>query len=290
MRISRIYNNNVALTVNHLGQEAVVIGRGIAFGKRKGQMIDPAAVEQTFVPEQGMSGERLSLTLSEIPAEILSIATGLESRVRADGMLELSNSFIIPLADHLHYAVMRAREGVRVDYPLAPEVTLLYPREVEYGRSVIAAVRERLQVQMDPGEAIPLALHLVNAQFATADMSQAFRMTEVFAQVFEIIEASYEQKIDPDSMSAARFVTHLRYLFVRASRASAESAEDAENEVSQPSLLAALRADAPRAYACAQKVLLVLQMQLKQSLTRDELTYLTIHIARLARDMWGINA
>ncbi len=290
MRISRIYNNNVALTVNHLGQEAVVIGRGIAFGKRKGQMIDPAAVEQTFVPEQGMSGERLSLTLSEIPAEILSIATGLESRVRADGVLELSNSFIIPLADHLHYAVMRAREGVRVDYPLAPEVTLLYPREVEYGRSVIAAVRERLQVQMDPGEAIPLALHLVNAQFATADMSQAFRMTEVFAQVFEIIEASYEQKIDPDSMSAARFVTHLRYLFVRASRASAESAEHAEDEVSQPSLLAALRADAPRAYACAQKVLLVLQMQLKQSLTRDELTYLTIHIARLARDMWGINA
>ena len=290
MRISRIYNNNVALTVNHLGQEAVVIGRGIAFGKRKGQMIDPAAVDQTFVPEQGMSGERLSLTLSEIPAEILSIATGLESRVRADGVLELSNSFIIPLADHLHYAVMRAREGVRVDYPLAPEVTLLYPREVEYGRSVIAAVRERLQVQMDPGEAIPLALHLVNAQFATADMSQAFRMTEVFAQVFEIIEASYEQKIDPDSMSAARFVTHLRYLFVRASRASAESAEHAEDEVSQPSLLAALRADAPRAYACAQKVLLVLQMQLKQSLTRDELTYLTIHIARLARDMWGINA
>ena len=289
MRISRIYNNNVALTVNHLGQEAVVIGRGIAFGKRKGQMIDPAAVEQTFVPERGMSGERLSLTLSEIPAEILSIATGLESRVRADGVLELSNSFIIPLADHLHYAVMRAREGVRVDYPLAPEVTLLYPREVEYGRSVIAAVRDRLQVQMDPGEAIPLALHLVNAQFATADMSQAFRMTEVFAQVFEIIEASYERTINPDSMSAARFVTHLRYLFVRASRTSTNRAEDVD-EVSQPSLLAALRSDAPRAYACAQKVLLVLQMQLKQSLTRDELTYLTIHIARLARDMWGINA
>ena len=69
-------------------------------------------------------------------------------------------------------------------------------------------------------------------------------MTEVFAQVFEIIEASYERKIDPDSMSAARFVTHLRYLFVRASRASANRAEDID-EVSQPSLLAALREDAP---------------------------------------------
>ena len=288
MRISRIYNNNVVLTVDHHGKESVMIGRGIAFGKRKGQLVDPSAVEQTFVPEQGMSGERLSMTLSEIPAEILSIATLLESKVRAEGALELSNSFILPLADHLHYAVVRARDGVRVQYPLAPEVTVLYPREVEYGRTVLEMVRERLQVELDPNEAIPLALHLVNAQFATADMSQAFRMTEVFAQVFEIIEASYERKIDPDSMSAARFVTHLRYLFVRASRASANHAED--DEVSQPSLLAALRADAPRAYACAQKVLLVLQMQLKHSLTRDELTYLTIHIARLARDMWGINA
>ena len=274
MRISRIYNNNVVLTVDHYGKESVMIGRGIAFGKRKGQLIDPSAVEQTFVPEQGMSGERLSMTLSEIPAE---------------SALELSNSFILPLADHLHYAVVRARDGVRVQYPLAPEVTVLYPREVEYGRTVLEMVRERLQVELDPNEAIPLALHLVNAQFATADMSQAFRMTEVFAQVFEIIEASYERKIDPDSMSAARFVTHLRYLFVRASRASANRTEDAD-EVSQPSLLAALREDAPRAYACAQKVLLVLQMQLKQTLTRDELTYLTIHIARLARDMWGINA
>ena len=288
MRISRIYNNNVVLTVDHHGKESVMIGRGIAFGKRKGQLVDPSAVEQTFVPEQGMSGERLSMTLSEIPAEILSIATLLESKVRAEGALELSNSFILPLADHLHYAVVRARDGVRVEYPLAPEVTVLYPREVEYGRTVLQMVRERLQVELDPNEAIPLALHLVNAQFATADMSQAFRMTEVFAQVFEIIEASYERKIDPDSMSAARFVTHLRYLFVRASRASANHTED--DEVSQPSLLAALRADVPRAYACAQKVLLVLQMQLKQSLTRDELTYLTIHIARLARDMWGINA
>ncbi len=67
MRISRIYNNNVVLTVDHYGKESVMIGRGIAFGKRKGQLIDPSAVEQTFVPEQGMSGERLSMTLSEIP-------------------------------------------------------------------------------------------------------------------------------------------------------------------------------------------------------------------------------
>ena len=84
-----------------------------------------------------------------------------------------------------------------MEYPLAPEVTVLYPREVEYGRAVLKMVRERLQVELDPNEAIPLALHLVNAQFATADMSQAFRMTEVFAQVLKLLRQAMSGPLIP---------------------------------------------------------------------------------------------
>lgn len=285
MRISRIYNNNVALTVDSLGQQSVVIGRGLAFGKRKGDLVDPSKVEQTFVPEQGISAERLSWSLSEIPAEILKISSEIEDSVRHDRNVEVSNSFIIPFADHLHYAVIRARDRLRVDYPLAPEVNLLYPHEVQVGRRALDLVHERMGFDLDANEAVPLALHLVNAQFATADMSRAFRMTEVFAQVFEVIEVAYERSIDSSSIFAVRFITHLRYLFVRADQLKVTKSGGVG--VSQPSLLAALRVDAPRAYACAQKVLLLLEMQIRQPLTQDELTYLTIHIDRLAKDLWG---
>ena len=282
MRISRIYNNNIALLEDSTGKQSVVMGRGIAFGKRKGDMIDPAKIEQTFVPEQGISPERLSWSLSEIPADILSIATQLEAQARADSTLAIANSFILPLADHLHYALIRAREGTRVQYPLEPEVTVLYPREVAYGRQALQMVAERTGVLLDSVESIPLALHLVNAQFATADMSRAFRMTEVFAQVFEVIESAYGRSIDSSSISAARFITHLRYLFVRADQGKLEP-----TGISQPSVLAAVRADAPEAFACAQKVLMLLEMQMQHSLREDELTYLTIHIDRLAKDIWG---
>ena len=47
----------------------------------------------------------------------------------------------------------------------------------------------------------------------------------------------------------------------------------------RPSLFGRSACGCARAFACAQKVLLVLQMRLNHSLTRDELTYLTIHIA-----------
>ena len=66
MRISRIYNNNVALAQAYTGEQMVVIGRGLAFGKRKGDMVDPTLIEQTFVPEHGTPDEHLAGSLAKI--------------------------------------------------------------------------------------------------------------------------------------------------------------------------------------------------------------------------------
>ena len=280
MRISRIFNNNVALATSHTGVETVVIGRGLAFGKRKGDLIDPTRVEQTFVPEEGTSDERLRWSLAEIPPEVLALATELEQEVRADSNFSVSHSFIIPMADHLNFALTRAREGITVGYPLALEVSQLYPREVDFGRRAVALTAERTGVQLPEQEAIPLALHLVNSQFAAADMSQTYRMTEIFSQIFDLFKTAYGRDIDQDSMSAARFVTHLRYLFVRSSEGRKHS-EDTASSV----LLDAVRSSYPKAFACAQKVYLLLEMQFGLALSEDELTYLTIHLARLAKDL-----
>lgn len=280
MRISRIFNNNVALATNPEGEEVVIIGRGITFGKRKGQMIDPTRIEQTFVPEKGTTSERLSWALSEIPAEVLSIATALEQEVKRDPAITVSHSFILPLADHLNFAVVRAKNGVVVDYPLAAEVTQLYPHELEFGRRAIELVHQQLGVELPENEAVPLALHLVNSQFSTGDMNRTFQMTEVFGQIFDLIATAYGKSVDEDSMGAARFITHLRYLFVRASK-DGERPETLE----LPAIYETVKESYPKAFACAQKIYLLLEMQLGQELTTDELSYLTIHVERLAKTL-----
>lgn len=279
MRISRIFNNNVALAQTFAGEEVVVIGRGLAFGKRRGDMVDPTLVEQTFVPDRGTSLESLSGLLAEIPSEILGVASDVEAMVKSEGV-RVSHSFIVPLADHLNFAVVRAREGVEVDYPLAPEVAQLYPQEMRFGRLAVDLVRERLGVELPDIEAVPLAMHLVNAQFAVDDMGGTYRMTEVFAQIFDVLATFFGGPVDRSLMSAARFVTHLRYLFVRVGKPAAEGP-------SIPLLLETVRSAHPQAFACARKVRLILEMHVQQDLTDDELAYLTIHIARLAQDQFG---
>ncbi|WP_421084251.1 PRD domain-containing protein [Rothia nasimurium] len=281
LRISRIYNNNVALARSYSGEEMVVIGRGLAFGKRKGDMLDPTLIEQTFVPEQGASDENLAWSLAKIPSDILAVATELEALVKAEG-ITVAHSFVVPVADHVNFAVERARNSLEVDYPLALEVRQLYPQEVRFGERALQLIRERLGVDLPEIEAIPLAMHLVNSQFESTGMAGTYRMTEIFAEIFEVIGAGFGGPMDRSLMSAARFVTHLRYLFVRAS-----AAQVADPGTGVPLLLESMKDAHPKAFAVAVKVKLVLENHLGQALTDDELTYLTIHIARLARDQYG---
>lgn len=283
MRIVRIYNNNVALAQSSTGEQVVVIGRGLAFGRRRGDMVDPTLVEQTFVPDHGTPDEHLAGSLAQIPSEILGIATDLEGLVKAEG-IRVSHSFIAPVADHINYAVIRAREGLSVDYPLALEVRQLYPQEVLFGERALDLIEERLGLRLPEIEAIPLALHLVNSQFASDDMRSTYRMTEVFAQIFDVIGTGFGEPVERSLMSAARFVTHLRYLFVRASQPL-----EGQEGAAVPLLLESLKDAHPHAFAVATKVKLVLEVHLEQNLTEDELTYLTIHIARLARDQYGVS-
>lgn len=282
MRILRVFNNNVVLGENESGEQAVMIGRGLAFGKKKGQSLDPDLVEQTFVPES-QGEEQLTAMLSEIPADILSLATELQSIARDEMGANISHSFVIPLADHINYALVRGRQGLRIEYPLSIEVGQLYPKEVAFGRRAIGMINDRFGANLPEDEATPIALHLVNSQFATEDLVRTFRMTEVFTQIFDVISAAYGQEINQSNMSVARFVTHLRYLFVRA--------EQGKNPVSQdpafPAIHDAVRSSYPRAYDCAYKIVLLLQIHLHQELSDDEHTYLTMHIARLATDLWG---
>lgn len=283
MRILRIFNNNVVLASNDAGEQAVMIGRGLAFGKRKHEPLDPGLVERTFVPEAAGGDEHLGALLSEIPPEILALATELEEVARTEMGMRISHSFVLPLADHLNFAMMRAREGMGVQYPLSIEVSQLYPKELAFGQRAVRMARERLGADLPDEEATPLALHLVNSQFASEDLAKTFKMTQIFSQIFQVIASAYGHEVDRSSLSVARFVTHLRYLFVR----TEQGRTAVQKDPTLPAIHDAVKTGYPEAYACADKVMLLLEMHLGDDLSEDEHTYLTIHIARLAADLWG---
>ena len=277
MEILRVFNNNVVLARDAERGEVIVTGRGLGFQAKPGHRVDPGRVVRVFVPEDGRDAANFGQLVAAIPPEHLLLADQALDVARAELGGRLHSTTVVALADHVSFAIKRMRQGIAVDYPLHVEVAHLYPRELAVAERVLAFVNERLDRPLPAEEAVPIALHLVNAGFASGDLSATYQMTGVFGQLFEVLEQACGRPISRDSVNAARFITHLRYFFVRA-HTGRQLTEGATG------LGSAIRTAYPEALGTATKLQAVLELRLGMPLTQDEVTYLTLHVARLVDD------
>lgn len=258
MKVFRALSNNAVLS-HKGGTEVVVTGWGVGFNKRPGDAIDPDKITRVFVPDDNFSAG----LLASIPLEYLEAA----SHVLEQLPMAVSSATVVALADHLHMASKRPAE----DNPLAAEVMHLYPQEFELAGRVLFELRDKMP--LPDSERTAIALHLVNAGFRRGDLHATTTMTEVFGQLFDIISEAFEITIDTESVNVARFITHLRYFFIRAERG-----EQLEGE---GQLLSGFLATRPDVVAVAHKLATVLALRLGTPLTKDETAYLALHVARL---------
>lgn len=284
MEVLRVFNNNVILAkdAGHGGSEVIVTGRGVGFQAKAGAPVDPAKVARVFVPSDGRDSDHVAELLADIPLENITLMTDVLAASDLPKSLAGSATLLIALADHIGFAIRRAQEGASVEYPLRSEVSSLYSEEFAQAQHILdlvnASLAQRSRIQLPQGEAVALTLHLVNARFATGDLSFTYRMTGVLQQLIAVIEEFYSVSLTSDNVSVGRFITHLRYLFVRIHQHKQLTDEHS-------SVGAAIRDADPQAYRCAGMLASLIELRLDQALTQDEIAYLALHISRIAHNV-----
>lgn len=276
MRVKRVISNNAVLAVDDQLQEVVALGRGLGHGRRPGDAIATNQIEQVFFA--GDADERLTRFLADVPLEYIRAAGKIADLAHERLGVRITQSLLLPIADHLHFAVQRVRQGLPMTFPLAWEVSQLYPDELAIGEAAVQLANAAFNVRLPVDEAVAFAMHLVNAQFVSPGMTPAIEMTQTIAHAFDVIERTFDITIDHRSMSAARFVTHLRYLYARV--ASGKQIADPH-----PTFIDAITNAHPEAAACAAKLRFMFEMNLRAALTDDEVAYLALHVARLVLDL-----
>ncbi|HHU40455.1 MAG TPA: PRD domain-containing protein [Propionibacterium sp.] len=274
MEILRVFNNNVVLARDGAGQEVILTGRGLGFQARPGQEVDATLVARTFLPADGRDPDHLAELLAGIPPEHVQLVGRALVEAGLDARASTSPTLVIALADHLSFALKRLQMGMVIEYPVVAEVKNLYAGEYAQALALLGAINARIETPLPDAEAVALALHLVNAGFAAGDLSWTYTMTGVIQQMLSVIEGTYGLELDPSSVSVGRFVTHLRYLFVRIEQ---HEQLDEHTPVGQ-----AIRSAYPRAAACAEKLASIVELRLGAALTEDEVSYLALHVARVA--------
>lgn len=271
----RILNSNAVMVTDGVDAISIVLGKGIGYGVRPGDTVDVTRITETFVPDAHTPIDQLAAFLTETPIEYVDVARAIVTEASVTRQLRAAQSLLLSLADHIYFAVERAEQGVTFQYPLQWEVTQLYPEEVAIGRAGIELVHSHLGVALPADEAVPLAMHLVNAQFSVNSLDPTIEMTQRIGDVLTLIERELSIAFDRNGMNVARFVTHLRYLFARIESKQLLDAADT-------TMIDAVASARPDAHRGARAVRALLERNGKPISDEEEL-YLTLHIARLTR-------
>ncbi|MBO1337325.1 PRD domain-containing protein [Streptomyces sp. VRA16 Mangrove soil] len=283
MEALRVLNNNVVLARDDKGQEVILTGRGIGFSSRQGKPIDPALIVRVFVPADGRDPDHLAEAFSLIGEDVLRAVVLALDEVGVEGRESTRPTLAIAVADHVAGALDRAARGVVVEYPLAAEAQALYATEYAQAQRLLAAINEHVDPKLDPSEATALALHLVNAGFASGDLSFTYTMTGVIQQMLAIVAEEYGLDNSQKSLSAARFITHVRYLFVRIQ-------QHRQLKGHESTIGKGIRQHYPEATHTAQRLATIVELRLGAQLSEDEVSYLALHVARMIMDADGVPA
>lgn len=273
MQIEKILNNNVVQAMDN-DVEYIVMGKGLVFQKKVGETVDKEKIEKTFVlenPETEAEWTRVYVDLSDGEMQVfLNIITFAEAVLQT----KFEPSFFIALADHLHYAIERSREGISLQNPLAWEIRKFYPREYEIGKQALRLIANDLEVELADDESASVALHFVNAQKDTGLHEKDRQLTQIVVGISEIVRLHFGCDLEEESFSYNRFITHLRYLAQRIVSGVSGGKNDAF-------LYEQVKVNYPESFICTQKIVTYIKSSYAFELSLDEQVYLTIHIQRL---------
>ena len=270
-------NNNVVLARDEIGREAILTGRGLGFQRKRGQDVDASLISRRYVLAD--NAQSVAEVIAGIPLERLALIERVFRKAARGLNTDVPSSTLIAVVDHINQAMERVRQGLAMDYPLRAEVAHLHPEELQLAEAMVEEINAAQEVQLPGGEAVALALHLFTAAIGAPSAQAASEQSRLIGQVMGLLEKSFGEAFDADSVNAARFAVHLRYFLVRAR--TAVQIEDGTSSL----VAEALRISDPDAYRVARRIRDLLEIRLNTIVTDDETAYLALHIARLTSSL-----
>lgn len=268
------FNNSVALVENDHGQEEIVIGKGIGFGLKKGDLIDQTKIERRFITANEPTEV---MQVKELDDRTIELTTKVVALVEPALNLKFNDFQFLSLADHIDFALTRSEESIDMNAANTRwEVRNLFSEEYAIAKQAIALIEHTTGLTLPKSESILLTYHFVNAASNDAKLQETVQITQIMTEIIKIVAYEYQIELDKHSFNYSRFVSHLRTLLVRLLKKQHQSTEELD-----PALLKLMQVKYAKAYQTAERIAVLLQAKMDWQLNPDDLVYLTLHIFRV---------
>lgn len=272
--IEKVINNNIISAYEKSGAEVIVMGRGIGFKKKQGEVVPADQISKIFRIKSRALTEQFKELLANMPLERVRISDEIISHAKDHLKLKLNQSIYVTLTDHINFAIERVSQGIEPQNALLWEIKRFYPQEFQLGIYALELIHDRLGILLPEDEAGFIALHFVNAEYGT-DIRDAVKFPDQMQAIVDIVERELGILLDESSLHYERFMTHIKFLIQRIYRKELLSSEDRE-------LSLMMQRKYPREYQCSVKVAEYIMQATGCRLSEEEIMYLSVHIRRVS--------
>ena len=272
--IEKVINNNIISAYEKSGAEVIVMGRGIGFKKKQGEVVPADQISKIFRIKSRTLTEQFKELLANMPLERVRISDEIISHAKDHLKLKLNQSIYVTLTDHINFAIERVSQGIEPQNALLWEIKRFYPQEFQLGIYALELIQDRLDILLPEDEAGFIALHFVNAEYGT-DIRDAVKFPDQMQAIVDIVEHDLGILLDESSLHYERFMTHIKFLIQRIYRKELLSSEDRE-------LSLLMQRKYPREYQCSVKVAEYIMQATGSRLSEEEIMYLSVHIRRVS--------
>lgn len=248
------------------------MGKGIGYGLKQGSVPDTKKIEKKFrIDSEDMQNKFVKL-VNDIPANYLELTNKIIEFAESELETQFDDFIYVGLADHLNFAIKRAKENEMLANALHWEIKKLYKKEYDTAIKALDIIEYYEGIKMNEEEASFIAMHFVNGQQNGAMIQQTVVATNIIQDILNIVKFHYNIELDEDSPNYNRFVTHIRFFLQRVHQPKSQADDFLFDQV---------KIKYPDTYECCLRVKMYLDSKLKIDLSSEEMLYFMLHIRRL---------
>lgn len=264
-QIIKIYNNNVVLAL-HKSEEAILVSKGIGFGKKQGEVIsENRSIEKVFhqMPPYAINNlDEVHQKIEELVEEIVQLA---EIKI---GKLNINTGKA--LVEHIEFAIERLKMGMKIENPFIDEIVVLYEEEYEIAKVVRELICRRFDMDIGEEEQGFIALHIHSAR-ENKNMRETMQKTRAYKKYMQIIEEEFKINLLEHTIECKEFLRNLDS-FIRLAKGHEEIKMKLKEQVKEYM---------PQIYQIASQIGEFISQDKDIEMSEDLVAFLAIDIERL---------
>lgn len=268
-KIVKILNHNAVIVHEQdTNSTLLILNTGVGFGKKINEYIEIDGIETVYHIQPMSSKGKTDVLLQNLDPIYIEISSDIMMKAK-EKFEDIDENKLLPLADHIAFAINRMHNKMQITNPFSNEIRLLYPEEWKIAAKSREIIFNKLGHLINDDEIGFITLHLHSTQEMSND--DAFIMAIIVNESIREIEKEYDIEIDLNSLSYSRLMIHMKYLIARLH----------EDEVITLDMEDYTKESIPDSYALAVRIIKRIEDSLNREVPVIETGYLAMHIDRI---------